>query len=125
MGVLLYAILCATVPFKAKTLPELHKLILAGKFSFPDCLCESARDLISKLLHPVPHKRISLGEMKTHPWLSGTEEPIEDKRPRKKRGSLGKVLKLGYPTEYVIHSLRASELTHATAAYHLYEMCKN
>ena len=34
LGVLLYAMLCGTVPFKAPNLDELHRLILAGDFVF-------------------------------------------------------------------------------------------
>jgi serine/threonine protein kinase len=35
LGVLLYAMLCGTVPFKAPNMPELHKLILKGDFVYP------------------------------------------------------------------------------------------
>jgi serine/threonine protein kinase len=34
LGVLLYAMLCGTVPFKAPNLDELHKLILKGVWAF-------------------------------------------------------------------------------------------
>jgi 5'-AMP-activated protein kinase catalytic alpha subunit len=35
LGVLLFAMLCGTVPFKASNLEDLHKLILKGEFVFP------------------------------------------------------------------------------------------
>ena len=35
LGVLLFAMLCGTVPFKAGNLEDLHKLILKGEFQFP------------------------------------------------------------------------------------------
>ena len=35
LGVLLFAMLCGTVPFKASNLDDLHKLILKGEFTFP------------------------------------------------------------------------------------------
>lgn len=35
LGVLLFAMLCGTVPFKAQNLEDLHKLILKGEFLFP------------------------------------------------------------------------------------------
>jgi serine/threonine protein kinase len=36
LGVLLFAMLCGTVPFKAPNLEELHILILKGEFNFPN-----------------------------------------------------------------------------------------
>ena len=38
--------LCGTVPFKAPTLEELHKLILAGEFTIPENLTDDAKALI-------------------------------------------------------------------------------
>jgi serine/threonine protein kinase len=42
LGVLLFAMLCGTVPFKASNLEDLHKLILAGEFTFPSDLSPDA-----------------------------------------------------------------------------------
>lgn len=41
LGILLFAILCGTVPFKAKTMEELHELIKKGKFVYPNTLSSS------------------------------------------------------------------------------------
>lgn len=35
LGVLLYAVLQGTVPFKAANLSDLHKLIMEGSFHYP------------------------------------------------------------------------------------------
>ena len=50
LGVLLYAMLCGTVPFKAPTLEDLHKLILAGEYTIPDNLSSEATDLIRGMI---------------------------------------------------------------------------
>ena len=50
LGVLLFAMLCGTVPLKAPTLEELHKLILAGEFSIPENLSNEAKDLIKGMI---------------------------------------------------------------------------
>lgn len=42
LGVVLYAMLCGTVPFKAPNMKELHKLIQAGEFTFPIEISEDA-----------------------------------------------------------------------------------
>lgn len=67
MGVLLYAMVCGTVPFKAKTLPDLHKLILRCKYHMPSNLSVEIQDLIRRMLNPIPHQRIPLAEIKMHP----------------------------------------------------------
>ncbi len=44
LGVLLYSMLCGTVPFKAANMEELHKLIKAGKVSYPVTMSEGTED---------------------------------------------------------------------------------
>jgi serine/threonine protein kinase len=59
LGVLLYAMLQGTVPFKANNIADLHKLILKGDFDFAvDSISEEAKDLIRKMLVLNPDKRI-------------------------------------------------------------------
>ncbi|CAG9326324.1 unnamed protein product [Blepharisma stoltei] len=136
MGVLLYAMLCGTVPFKAKTMPDLQKLILRCKYSIPVHLSKEAQDLIGKMLNPIPHLRISLEEMKAHAWF-GTQDPedwYEDTSLPKFTGSslqpqridenriYTKLLDFGFPQEYVIQSLKFNDINHATASYQILEL---
>ncbi len=60
LGVLLYAMLCGTVPFKAQNLEELHKLILAGVFTIPDKLSEDAKILMNAMIKLVPTERLTV-----------------------------------------------------------------
>ena len=60
LGVLLYAMLCRTVPFKASNMAELHELIKKGDFTYPVSLSEEAKDLINGLLKLHPKERISI-----------------------------------------------------------------
>ena len=66
MGILLYALVSATVPFRAKTVPELHKIILRGKYDFPQHFSEELKDLVKNMLNPIPHLRIKLNDLKNH-----------------------------------------------------------
>jgi len=74
LGVLLYAMLCGTVPFKATNMKDLHLLINKGDFSFPNPISEEAQDLIRKMLTKDPLERISLPEVLSHPWMTKMSE---------------------------------------------------
>mmetsp|Transcript_19127 Transcript_19127/g.25918 ORF Transcript_19127/g.25918 Transcript_19127/m.25918 type:complete len:99 (+) Transcript_19127:1334-1630(+) len=66
--------LCGTVPFKAPTLDELHKLILAGDFSIPDELSDEARQLIKGMIKLEPLQRLTIPQILAHSWLKETNE---------------------------------------------------
>ena len=79
LGVLLYAMLCGTVPFKAGNMPDLHVLIKKGKFSFPVELSEEAKNMINRLMKANPEERLSIPEILTHPWMHKDEvETLKD-----------------------------------------------
>lgn len=128
MGVLLYAMLSATVPFKAKNLPDLHKLVLRGKYEIPQYFSSEATDLIGKMLNPVPQLRISLDDMKKHSWFNGfVEEKVTDGGYNLKRQNaiLSKMMSYGFPRDYVMQSLNLKDVNHATATYNLLEISES
>ena len=70
LGVLLYAMLQGTVPFKANNIADLHRLILKGDFDFAHpSISDDAKDILRKMLVLTPELRISIPEMLNHPWL--------------------------------------------------------
>ena len=57
-GVVLYAMLYGSVPFKANNMPELQDSIRAAAYKLADSVSEPARDLIVKILEVDPKKRL-------------------------------------------------------------------
>jgi 5'-AMP-activated protein kinase catalytic alpha subunit len=77
LGVLLYAMLCGTVPFKAPNMQELHRLILKGEFKYPVDLSPEAKNVIDNLLKLQPNKRLTIPQILSHPWLKETNDESE------------------------------------------------
>ena len=68
-GVILYALLCGSLPFDDESIPSLFKKIKAGMYSLPSHLSALTRDLIPRMLVVDPMKRITIAEIKKHPWF--------------------------------------------------------
>ena len=68
-GVILYALLCGSLPFDDESIPNLFKKIKGGIYSLPSHLSPGARDLISRMLFVDPLKRITLAEIRHHAWF--------------------------------------------------------
>lgn len=69
-GIILYAMLCGYLPFEDDDNEELYKKICEGKFTIPKHVSEQAKDLIKKVLTTDPDKRISIYQIKLHPWFN-------------------------------------------------------
>jgi len=67
-GVILYALLCGTLPFDDESIPNLFKKIKSGMYSLPSHLSQSSRELILRMLVVDPIKRITIAEVRQHPW---------------------------------------------------------
>eukprot|EP01022_Parablepharisma_sp_SALTPOND_P004426 TRINITY_DN120265_c1_g1_i1.p3 TRINITY_DN120265_c1_g1~~TRINITY_DN120265_c1_g1_i1.p3 ORF type:complete len:335 (-),score=40.08 TRINITY_DN120265_c1_g1_i1:233-1237(-) len=76
LGVLLYAMLCATIPFKAQNMKELLKVIRTTPVTFPVPLSDNAKHMVKGLLTINPYDRFSIPEILSHPWMK--EEGMED-----------------------------------------------
>lgn len=57
LGVLLYALLCGTFPFKGQTDKELYRKITKGDFTEPDFLSDDAKRLLKRIMNVEPSKR--------------------------------------------------------------------
>ena len=69
-GVVLYAMIYGTVPFRAGNMGELRKLIIKGKYALKDDVSEDVRDLLGKMLESDPKKRLTIPQILCHRWFS-------------------------------------------------------
>ena len=73
-GIILFAMLCGFLPFDHKDNDKLFLKILECKIKYPTNLSLEAKDLIKKILVPDPMKRITISEIKKHPfYLKGKD----------------------------------------------------
>ena len=67
-GIILYAMLCGYLPFEDSDNEVLFKKILECKLDFPGYVNKLSIDLIEKILVTDPKKRITIPEIKKHPF---------------------------------------------------------
>ena len=74
-GVMLYAMVCGSLPFSDPTGKKTFDNIINGQFSFPPELelSKEVKDLISKILTVDPKERLTGADILTHPWVLGTK----------------------------------------------------
>ena len=70
LGILIYELCSGETPFTAKTDPQvLHRIKIFKMIKYPDYFSNEVKDLIGKLLRRSPKDRISIQEVKNHPWI--------------------------------------------------------
>ncbi|KAG4304135.1 hypothetical protein PORY_002499 [Pneumocystis oryctolagi] len=71
LGITLYCLLFGCCPFTADGEYELMNVILTKPLEIPSspCIGDKAKDLLKKLLKKDPNDRITLEEVKRHPWI--------------------------------------------------------
>ncbi|XP_075752107.1 aurora kinase A-B isoform X1 [Rhipicephalus microplus] len=69
LGILIYEFLVGKPPFESPTTQETYRRIRECRVQCPPYVSAEARDLIGKLLRRRPSERISLDEVKGHPWV--------------------------------------------------------
>uniref|UniRef100_A0A8C6MNP8 Ribosomal protein S6 kinase n=1 Tax=Mus spicilegus TaxID=10103 RepID=A0A8C6MNP8_MUSSI len=77
LGILLYTMLAGYTPFAngpSDTPEEILSRIGSGKFTLSggnwNTVSETAKDLVSKMLHVDPHQRLTAKQVLQHPWIT-------------------------------------------------------
>ncbi len=73
-GVVLYAMLSGTVPFKANDMNELHRIICKGEYTEIEGLSKEVVDLLHGILEVDPKKRLTSDDILNHPWMYDADE---------------------------------------------------
>jgi serine/threonine protein kinase len=86
LGVLMYEFLVGKPPFEAEGHNETYKRIVKDVPQFPAHVSAEARDLILRLLHKEPRRRMQLPDVPKHPWIvkhcgSDTQAPAAPAAP--------------------------------------------
>ena len=83
-GVILYAMLSGTFPFKGKSDKEIYKSILKRKYEYPDKIwkkiSKEAKDLINNMLCK-QEKRFSAEQVLNHKWFKNLSQNISQEIP--------------------------------------------
>ena len=136
-GVILYALLCGSLPFDDESIPNLFRKIKSGMYSLPSHLSVLAHDLIPKMLVVDPLKRITISEIRLHPWfvhnlpsyLAHQPEAMERRERQLDEEMLSRVAALpfrGVTRDRVVDAvLGRSRRKDLRVAYHLFMDEKN
>ena len=127
-GVILYALLCGSLPFDDENIPNLFKKIKGGIFTLPGHMTDDIKDLISRMLVVDPLQRITIPEIRRHRWftealplyLSVTPDQIMSQFRALDEDVLSEVvMKIGFDRQELLEALQKQERNQMTVAYYL------
>ncbi|XDV30870.1 hypothetical protein PO909_033701 [Leuciscus waleckii] len=130
LGVVLYVLVCGSLPFDGDSLPALRQRVTEGRFRIPFFMSQDCENLIRKMLVVDPAKRISVAQIKQHRWmLADASAPhqtlslsLTDYNSNLGDYSepvLGIMQTLGIDRQRTVESLQNSSYNHFSAIYYL------
>ncbi|CAH1118557.1 unnamed protein product [Phaedon cochleariae] len=122
IGVVLYVLVCGSLPFDGPTLNALRNVVIEGKFRIPYFMSQECEHLIRHMLVVDPEKRLTIAQIVRHRWLS--EAPPVDAGPEKdlqlNRTVIDHMLQLpNLNQNMIMHSLKTNSFDHIYAIYNL------
>ncbi|KAJ3185312.1 hypothetical protein HDU85_001362 [Gaertneriomyces sp. JEL0708] len=80
MGVTLFSMLFGYLPFNGQSVIDLYENIRTQPIPIPASTSPSARDLLLRLMEKDPSARITMDELRVHPWVTRSgSEPLPSK----------------------------------------------
>jgi 5'-AMP-activated protein kinase catalytic alpha subunit len=126
-GVILYALLCGTLPFDDEHVPTLFRKIKSGIFPIPEYLNKQVVSLLCQMLQVDPLKRATVEEIKKHDWFQKDlpsylfPSPVEQDSSLIDTGAVSEVCDKFGVKEIEVHNALLSGDPHdqLAIAYHL------
>ncbi|XP_060532672.1 serine/threonine-protein kinase SIK3 isoform X2 [Cylas formicarius] len=123
LGVVIYVLVCGSLPFDGPTLQALRNVVIEGKFRIPYFMSQDCEHLIRHMLVVDPEKRLTVTQILKHRWLSDAEAPLEldaEEDQRLNDTVIEHMLQLpGLDRAAVARSLETNSFDHIYAIYHL------
>ena len=69
LGVLLFALLTGTFPFRGQSESELYGRIQRGQYKFPEFVSREARSIVAKLIETDPRRRYRAADLMRERWI--------------------------------------------------------
>ncbi|XP_036706465.1 serine/threonine-protein kinase SIK1 isoform X1 [Balaenoptera musculus] len=131
LGVVLYVLVCGSLPFDGPSLPALRQRVLEGRFRIPFFMSRDCETLIRRMLAVDPTKRITVSQIWQHRWTQADPAPRQPTCPlfsllgcASSLGSydeqaLGIMQTLGVDRQRTVESLQNGSYNHFAAIYYL------
>lgn len=126
LGVILFVLVCGSLPFDGSSLPKLRAKILSGKFKVPYHMSMECESLIRKMIVVEPTKRISLAALKEDPWLNEGRDTAKSNdsgelsiSPMMHERIMSELDKIGLDRNEVEKAMKENIYNHVQACYYL------
>ncbi|XP_008825602.1 serine/threonine-protein kinase SIK1 [Nannospalax galili] len=131
LGVVLYVLVCGSLPFDGPNLPTLRQRVLEGRFRIPFFMSQDCEMLIRRMLVVDPAKRITIAQIRQHRWMQADPSLLQQDDPTFSMQGytsnlgdyneqvLGIMQALGIDRQRTVESLQNSSYNHFAAIYYL------
>ncbi|CAG9770009.1 unnamed protein product [Ceutorhynchus assimilis] len=123
LGVVVYILVCGSLPFDGHTLQALRNVVIEGKFRIPFFMSQDCEHLVRHMLVVDPDKRLTISQILKHKWLSDAEPPLQldvEEDQRLNNTVIEHMLQLpGLDRAAIARSLEVNSFDHIYAIYHL------
>ncbi|XP_031521643.1 serine/threonine-protein kinase SIK1 isoform X2 [Papio anubis] len=131
LGVVLYVLVCGSLPFDGPNLPTLRQRVLEGRFRIPFFMSQDCESLIRRMLVVDPARRITIAQIRQHRWMRAepclpgaacstfSAHSYSSNLGDYDEQALGIMQTLGVDRQRTVESLQNSSYNHFAAIYYL------